>query len=203
MATKRVRSYHHGDLRAALIAASTDLIKKKGVAGFSLREAARVVGVDASACYRHFRDRQAVLIAIAQTGFARLATIFARERTKQQAAEVDDKIVGLLLAYFDFATKHPAEFRVMFGESGLHSRDPRLRPRDTARTAAEQLEDLAAEYAKKERISSIGAVELANALWAIAHGTARLVIDGAATLDEREAHALIDGAAVALLNGAL
>src|SRR5262245_51524515 len=75
MASRRARgrrSYHHKDLRAALIETATALISERGAAAFSLREAARVVGVDAAACYRHFRDREDVLVAIAQLGFREL-----------------------------------------------------------------------------------------------------------------------------------
>ena len=50
-------TYHHGDLRNSLIKAALDLVAERGVEGFSLREAARTVGVSASACYRHFADR--------------------------------------------------------------------------------------------------------------------------------------------------
>src|SRR5215813_328576 len=59
-------TYHHGDLREALVAAAEKLVADKGVAGFSLREAARDVGVDPAACYRHFRDKQAIIQELAQ-----------------------------------------------------------------------------------------------------------------------------------------
>src|SRR5438552_17329284 len=64
------RSYHHGNLREALISAALDLIARKGPAGFTFAEAARSAGVSPAAPYRHFRDRDELLANIAQRGFA-------------------------------------------------------------------------------------------------------------------------------------
>src|SRR5688572_13436483 len=74
-ATKAARStYHHNDLPDALLNAAESLVAKNGPNGFSLREAARMVGVDPAASYRHFKDREAILQAIARRGFTRLRT---------------------------------------------------------------------------------------------------------------------------------
>ena len=66
-------TYHHGDLRNSLIRAALALVAERGVEGFSLREAARTVGVSASACYRHFSDREELLAAVAHEGLDTLA----------------------------------------------------------------------------------------------------------------------------------
>ena len=66
-------TYHHGDLRNSLIRAALVLVAERGVEGFSLREAARTVGVSASACYRHFADREELLAAVAHEGITTLA----------------------------------------------------------------------------------------------------------------------------------
>jgi AcrR family transcriptional regulator len=63
--SRRRDSYHHGDLRNALISSAVRLIERRGEASFSLREAARDVGVSANAAYRHFEDKSAVLAAVA------------------------------------------------------------------------------------------------------------------------------------------
>lgn len=74
MATTGTRPrYHHGDLRNALVEASLRLVREQGAPRFSLREAARTVGVSPSACYRHFADRDALLEAVVEDGSARLA----------------------------------------------------------------------------------------------------------------------------------
>ena len=66
-------TYHHGDLRNSLIRAALTLVAERGVDGFSLRGAARTVGVSPSACYRHFADREALLAAVAHEGLDTLA----------------------------------------------------------------------------------------------------------------------------------
>src|SRR3984893_6177900 len=66
------RSYHHGNLKEALIAAALDLIARKGPSGFTFAEAARFAGVSPAAPYRHFRDREELLANVALRGFARL-----------------------------------------------------------------------------------------------------------------------------------
>lgn len=66
------RPYHHGDLRAALLAAAESTLREKGVGALSLRELAREVGVSHAAPGRHFKDKQALLNALALTGYERL-----------------------------------------------------------------------------------------------------------------------------------
>jgi AcrR family transcriptional regulator len=194
------RGYHHGDLRPALIAAAIDLVREHGAAGFSLREAARNVGVDAAACYRHFRDRQEVLVAIAQDGFAKLAAAFTRARGRSGQDSARESLLALGRAYLAFALRHPAQFRVMFGESGLHSRDPRLRLPDVERTAYEQLEESSRRYVETEG-GTVDASQVALPLWAAAHGVTRLALDGAVPLDETQARALLDRVMGATLEG--
>lgn len=67
------RSYHHGNLREALIQAALSLISEKGPAGFTFAEAARAAGVSPAAPYRHFRDREALLADVACQGFRAFA----------------------------------------------------------------------------------------------------------------------------------
>ena len=63
------RGYHHGNLKEALLQAALDLIAKKGAAGFTFADAARIAGVSPAAPYRHFRYRDELLSSIAQRGF--------------------------------------------------------------------------------------------------------------------------------------
>ncbi len=111
------RSYHHGNLREALIEAALDLIAEKGPAGFTFAEAARQAGVSPAAPYRHFRDRDALMADVARRGF---------ERFEQQLAAAWDEgrpnlreaFERLGKAYLGFARTEPAYYSAMF-ESGL------------------------------------------------------------------------------------
>lgn len=115
--------YHHGDLRNALVTSAVRLIEEGGPGAFSLREAARDVGVSANAAYRHFVDKAALMGAAAADGHARLARAM-RQGMDQAAAQATDarpsiarfKAAGR--AYVGFATEHPALFSLMFGEEG-------------------------------------------------------------------------------------
>jgi AcrR family transcriptional regulator len=196
------RGYHHGDLRSALLDAATALVRQHGPSGFSLREAARDVGVDPAACYRHFRDRSDLLVAIAQRGFERLAVRMKRATAAQADESWDARLVGMGKVYVRFACEHPAEFRVMFGESGTHSRDPRLRPPALERSPYEQLEDLIRGWSQAHGIQ-LDVTRVALSFWSGAHGVARLVVDGALALSPAEGIALAEQVAELLVAGHL
>ena len=86
MSTSNRSSYHHGALRPALIAAARALLDEGGPEAVGLREAARRVGVSPTATYRHFKDKEALLAALAVEGFrefgAALAAVRKRARTR-------------------------------------------------------------------------------------------------------------------------
>jgi AcrR family transcriptional regulator len=103
----RKAAYHHGDLRASLIAAATELLDREGISGVSLREAARRAGVSHAAPYRHFADRDALLAAVAARGFARLGEVM-REAGPRGSLALGE-------AYVRFALERPNLYRLMFG----------------------------------------------------------------------------------------
>src|SRR3954463_13549124 len=109
-------TYHHGDLRNSLIQAALTLVAERGVEGFSLREAARVVGVSPSACYRHFADREELLAAVAHEGLHTLAEQMRLAAAAHGGASAFDAVCRFWAyseAYLHFALEHPAHFRVM------------------------------------------------------------------------------------------
>jgi AcrR family transcriptional regulator len=111
------RTYHHGNLKEALVRAALDLIAEKGPAGFTFADAARGAGVSPAAPYRHFRDRDELLANVALQGFERftamLATAWNEGRpTPQKAFE------NLGKAYLAFARTEPAYYSAMF-EAGI------------------------------------------------------------------------------------
>lgn len=96
-------TYHHGTLRATLLGAAAKMIEREGLAGLSLREAARRAGVSHAAPYRHFADREALLAALAAEGFAELGRVLEGKSGR-----------SLGEAYVQFALQHPQRFRLMF-----------------------------------------------------------------------------------------
>jgi AcrR family transcriptional regulator len=194
MAKPRSRaSYHHGDLRNALLEAALKLIAERGLEGFSLREAARAVGVSPAAVYRHFPERMALLAAIASEGSARLgaavekavARAIARvPPTASPAARAAVACAATAEAYVEFAIRHPSHFRVTFGPAGLSKYFvPRGGPsgRRPYLLLMDALDGMAATGAiPAERRKG---AELAS--WASMHGFATLVVDGALPLRPR------------------
>src|SRR5215469_18030268 len=107
------RPYHHRDLRQALIRSALEILSETGVAGLSLRAAARRARVSAMAPYRHFADKEALLAAVAEYGFRELAA----QLTKATAAAADPRagLAALGVAYVLFAREQPSLFKLMFG----------------------------------------------------------------------------------------
>jgi AcrR family transcriptional regulator len=107
------RPYHHGNLRPELLACAERTLDEAGVAGLSLRELARRVGVSHAAPRRHFADKQALLDALAEDGFERLG----RElRTAMDAAghDFEPRLRAFARTYVRFATTHGALLELMF-----------------------------------------------------------------------------------------
>jgi AcrR family transcriptional regulator len=102
------RPYHHGDLRAALLATAERTLRDKGVGSLSLRELAREVGVSHTAPGRHFEDEQALLNALALAGYERLAQ--ALGSADDPALPLEPRLTALARAYLRFAIDN-AELR--------------------------------------------------------------------------------------------
>ncbi len=112
------RSYHHPDLRQALLDGAVRLIKEEGMREFSLRRLAKEVGVSHTAPYRHFENKEAILATLMSEGHKRLRTglLDARARCPGKAI---DKLMAEGLAYLEFARKNPEYLSVMFSKEGM------------------------------------------------------------------------------------
>jgi AcrR family transcriptional regulator len=173
---KSRRSYHHGNLREALIEAALDLIADKGPAGFTFAEAARAAGVSPAAPYRHFADRDALMADVARRGFERLETALSEAwddgRPSPMAAFQN---VGR--AYLAFAADQPAYYAAMF-ETGLPpDLDPQLAQAGDRAFAVMRgaCEAITAGIPTAQRPP---ALMVSLHIWALAHGIASLFARG-------------------------
>ena len=107
------RPYHHGNLRGALLAAAERTVRERGVEELSLRELAREIGVSHGAPRRHFPDRQALLDALAESGFERLDADL-RAAADRAGEEFQPRLEAVAAAYIRFATHDPALLDLMF-----------------------------------------------------------------------------------------
>jgi AcrR family transcriptional regulator len=166
------RSYHHGNLREALIRAALELIAAKGPAGFTFAEAARSAGVSPAAPYRHFRDRDALMADVAARGFELFEAALSRA-WKDGKPDPLTAFEQVGRAYLAFARAEPAYYSAMF-EAGLPmDLDPVLREAgDRAfavlRKASETLCGLLPPGSRPP------ALMMALHVWALSHGIASL-----------------------------
>lgn len=188
-AGRRSDRYHHGNLPRALVNAALRLVETEGAEALTLRGAARLAGVSQAAPYRHFADKQALLAAVAEEGF-RTMTQAMREASASHEADPLGRFRALGLAYVEFATKHPAHFRVMFGRAAAdRSSYPSLRA-----AAAETFGLLVEAITDCQRAGLVrqgDPEELALAAWSGTHGLSSLAVEGQLVLlGKREPEAL-------------
>ena len=110
------RAYHHGDLRATLIARALEVVEAQGHEAVSLRALAEEIGVSRGAPYRHFPERDQLLAEVASIGFERLDA-HARDESAR-GADPAARVVGAAQQFLGFVRAHPQLFRLMY-ESGL------------------------------------------------------------------------------------
>lgn len=153
-------SYHHGDLRNALLEAGLDLLEREGLDALTLRGVARAAGVSHAAPYHHFDDKAALLAAIAERGFRALD----REITERASGAVADRLQTAAVTYVGFAVDHPELFRLMFSSAASPpDAPPELRA--------------AARHAYGHIIGVLDDEAAAVAAWSIVHGLAMLLLD--------------------------
>jgi len=106
------RGYHHGNLREALIQAAQRFIAERGLAGFTLVDAAKLVGVSPTALYRHFRGRDDLVAEVAGRGFDHLAERMAR--ALRSPGTPIERFTRMGEAYLAFAEDEPGFYAAMF-----------------------------------------------------------------------------------------
>jgi AcrR family transcriptional regulator len=176
------QQYHRGNLRDAFVEAALALEPEHGPLGLSLREVARKVGVTHAAAYHHFESKEALLLAVADDGYARLLSAI---REPEVPAPVTGRVAALIrliavgTEYVRFAFDQPSRFRFMYGTP------PMVPAGGGSPIAARQAEVLSvfAEVvaeAQREGLVADGKFDRIGAqLWAEAHGLATLTIAGA------------------------
>lgn len=168
--------YHHGDLRDALLSAATDMLSETGPRGLSLREAARRAGVSTGAPYRHFKDKDELLTALATRGFLSLDAAL-RAVVEEHADRVPplELLRRLGVAYVQFAAREPALFRLMFGEFAPRMDDSAVLG-DAVRLAGSHL-PRAAQAAQAD-LGEASTEDITLLAWSVVHGLASLHLDG-------------------------
>ena len=181
VARKPANAYQHGNLRDALVQAGLKLLSEGGVASLSLRAAAQLAGVSHAAPYRHFKDKDALVAAIAEEGFRLLVTFLRDEEQKSGAVTVRDRLRAQGRGYVRFALQHPAYLQVIFG--GVVPKEGTTPEQQAAgREAYLVLRNVVVEGIARGELQDIDPDVLALANWSIVHGLSQLLISGVVVL---------------------
>jgi AcrR family transcriptional regulator len=170
--TSPAKTYHHGDLRNALLDAARVLLETKGLAALSLREVARKAGVSHAAPYRHFPNHEALLVELATEGFNELCggVVAAAAMPGHES----DRISNIGAAYMCFVAERPALARLMFG--------PQLPNRQEFPSLASAADSIGVEIG-----AALNDAALGLAVWAAVHGLAMLILENVIDLGQRRA----------------
>ncbi len=157
------RGYHHGNLREALLDAARDLVAERGPQGFTLAEATRRAGVTPSAAYRHFKDREQLLLELCRRGTEEFGR---RLGTAMRSGGLN----AMGPAYLTFAREEPGYYAAMFSfrSDRRHEGEPEHAPGD------DPFEALMTGIAKAMPAEGDAAKLLALEVWALSHGLASL-----------------------------
>jgi AcrR family transcriptional regulator len=171
-----IKTYHHGDLRTTLLDEAARMIAEGGVECVTMRAIGQRVGVSRAAPYRHFRDKDALLVAVAAQGFRRLRSRVMSVLSPKSRPSLE-RFRRMGEEYIGFALDNPAHYRLMYGKEALTRADhPELRE------AGEALFDLLVRAVRMYQDAGIIRREhpdyLAYVAWSAVHGLASLVIEG-------------------------
>jgi AcrR family transcriptional regulator len=178
---ERRKSYHHGALHSALVEASIALAREGGPDRVILREAARAAGVSHSAAYRHFADREALLVEVSRHARSKLAAEMRRRVARAKDPRQRLRAVGT--AYVEFALTEPGLFRTAFTS---HPATSPVADQDRA-DAGSPGDDVDPFEILGEVLDECEAAGLLNpdrrpgaeiAAWSAVHGLAGLLLDG-------------------------
>ncbi|MBI5353941.1 MAG: TetR/AcrR family transcriptional regulator [Chloroflexi bacterium] len=172
------KSYHHGDLKNALISAAIEIVAQEGVYGLTLRKAARKAGVSHNAPYAHFTDKQALIAAIAVDGHSKIQSLISKVVEKYPNDPLQ-QLVHLAWAYVQFGLRSPAHYKITF--SGLIENEKNY-------PAFVEVSQLSMSAIKKitADCQSAGILKksdyevemVAVSMWGLIHGLVSLVIEG-------------------------
>ena len=176
------RTYHHGNLREALVQAALDMIGQRGLAGLAIAEIARVLGVSPAAPYRHFRDRNALIAEVARRGFERLTA----DLDAAWAGGRPDPVTAIERcgrAHLAFAKADPAAYAAMFDpgtDPATGKVDPAVQDAsDAAFAILRRAADAACAQARTAgagRSRAVPAQMVALHVWSLTHGIASLFV---------------------------
>ncbi len=171
-------TYHHGDLRASLLQAATDMLAETGIENLSLRKLADRVGVSRTAPYHHFKDKNELLCAIAEEGFRHWHQQ-ADSILAQQELSAREKYRQFVHGYIGYAADNPEMYELMFGRAIWKQAAATQSLKDVAYPSFQNQVTMTRKWQEMGLMSKDeDTLRLAQVTWGTMHGIARLLIDG-------------------------
>jgi AcrR family transcriptional regulator len=173
MNTKKT-TYHHGNLREVLISSALEILKEGTLQDLSLRALARKAGVSQTAPYRHFEDKEALIVVLIQEG----SMILQQEMIKacQISEEPIEQLIDMGVSYYDFSQNHPAHFRLMFSGS-LENRDKYAHIFEEEQKGYDVLDAVVTRCMEKSATCDLSAQMVRLTCWSLVHGLASLILN--------------------------
>lgn len=173
------KNYHHGDLKQALLDETARILREEGEASLSLRRLASNLGVSRTAPYNHFKNKEALLSAVAEEGFRRYEKAMRTARRKHRDGPGNELTRAIVQAYVNFALKNQEYYDLMYSRKSW-------RPGGTVESlAATARKTLRSDIERLERAQERGlvspdldAAEFTRMFWGTLHGISRLSLDG-------------------------
>jgi len=176
--TPEKTNYHHGDLRTTLLKVASEMIKENGIKEVSLRKLAARVGVSRTAPYHHFKDKNALLCGIAESGFQQLNEINILGFNESNLSK-HEHFSRFIHDYIQFANSNPELYELMFGRTIWKDKSSTQELRDSAYPCFQFQVKMTEEWQKQGLLNiDDNALRASQVLWGTVHGIAKLFIDG-------------------------
>ena len=166
--------YHHGSLREAMLRAAERILKRDGIAGLTLRAAAREAGVSHAAPKNHFGDLRGLLSELAAVGFARFGAAMVANTREGDTTKA--RLAAIGHGYVTFAKENPGLFLLMFRSERLDFSRPALRAAGEAGFGV--LAGTLGQIGPYETPLTLSQAARLTAAWSLVHGFAMLMLDG-------------------------
>ena len=197
--TVKKQSYHHGNLRQALLDQALKALRQQGAETISLRGLASALGVSQAAPYRHFAGKDSLLAELATEGFRGLLLSMTEGREVRKLTPLQE-LHALAVGYVAFAVRYPERYRLMFGAYRIPN-EQNSNLVEAGDACYHELQSTIRRGLDSKDLKQKPVEVLTIAAWSMVHGLASLAIDGQLSNAEPDPADLADQLAQLLLEG--